>query len=289
MSAAQVPGKHARTTLSAGELRFGEGPRWHDGALWVSDMFGRKVVRVDDRGDVATVAEIPGSPSGLGWLADGRLLVVSMTDAKLLAVKDGRTSVYANLSDICRGTPNDMAVDQYGRAYVGNAGCNLFAGLDPKPTNLVLVENGTVREVADDLIFPNGIAIDGSGTTLAVAETFAHRITAFSVRADGSLVNRRQFARLEGRTPDGLCFDSEGALWVASAETGEVLRVLEGGEITDRIDCDGLFAAACVTGGPSRQTLFMVLSQTSPEKFMRGESSCSIQSIEISVPGAGVP
>lgn len=289
MSAAQVSGAHSRISVSAGELRFGEGPRWHDGALWVSDMFGQRVVRIDGSGKAATVAEVPGSPSGLGWLADGRLLIVSMTDAKLVTAEDGKIGVYADLSQICRGTPNDMAVDRHGRAYVGNAGCNLFAGLDPKPTNLVLVENGKAREVADELIFPNGIALDGNGTTLVVAETFAHRLTAFSVRPDGSLFDRREFARLEGRTPDGICLDSEGAVWVASAETGEVLRVLEGGQITDRIDCAGRFAAACVTGGTTRQTLFMVLSETTPEKFMRGESSCSIESTEISVPGVGFP
>lgn len=270
-------------------LRFGEGPRWHDGALWLSDMFGKRVVRIDEAGDVATVVEVPGSPSGLGWLADGRLLIVSMTDARLVTAEDGELKPYADLSGICRGTPNDMAVDRHGRAYVGNAGCNLFAGLDPKPTNLVLVEKDRIREVADDLIFPNGIAIDQTGETLVVAETFAHRLTAFSVAPDGSLFGRRQFAALDGRTPDGICFDREGAIWVASAETGEVLRVREGGEITDRIDAGGRFAAACVTGGRERRTLYMVLSETSPEKFMRGESSCSVESVEIQVSGAGFP
>lgn len=270
-------------------LRFGEGPRWHEGALWLSDMFGKKVVRVAAGGTVETVAEIPGAPSGLGWLPDGRMIVVSMTDSKLVAIDGGKVEAYADLSAICRGTPNDMAVDRHGRAYVGNAGCNLFAGLDPRPTNLVLVENGKARQVADDLIFPNGIAIDGGGGMLVVAETFAHRLTAFSIAADGSLSERREFARLDGRTPDGICFDSEDALWVASAETGEILRVRQGGEITDRIDVAGRFAAACVTGGPKRRTLFMILSETTPEKFMKGESSCSIESIEISVPGAGIP
>lgn len=270
-------------------LRFGEGPRWHEGALWLSDMFGNRVVRISETGDVATVADVPGSPSGLGWLSDGRLLIVSMRDAALVTAENGQIKPYADLSRLCRGTPNDMAVDRHGRAYVGNAGCDLFGGLDPRPTNLVLVDNGRIREVADDLIFPNGIAIDQSGETLVVAETFAHRLTAFSVAPDGSLYGRRRFAALDGRTPDGICFDREGAVWVASAETGEILRVRDGGEITHRIDTGGRFAAACATGGPDRRTLFMVVSETTPEQFMRGESSCSIETTEIEVAGAGFP
>lgn len=270
-------------------LRFGEGPRWHEGALWLSDMLGKRVVRVAADGTIETVAEIPGAPSGLGWLPDGRMIVVSMTDSKLVAVDGSKVEVYADLSAICRGTPNDMAIDRHGRAYVGNAGCNLFAGIDPKPTNLVLVEDGKARQVADDLIFPNGIAIDGGGEMLVVAETFAHRLTAFSIATDGSLSERREFARLDGRTPDGICFDSEGALWVASAETGEILRIREGGEITHQIDVAGRFASACVTGGLDRRTLFMIISETTPEKFMKGESSCSIESIQIPVSGAGTP
>lgn len=279
----------AGARIYASGLRFGEGPRWHEGALWLSDMFGKRVVRIDEAGDVAMVAEVPGSPSGLGWLADGRLLIVSMTDATLVTAEAGVIKPYADLSGICRGTPNDMAVDRNGRAYVGNAGCDLFAGLDPKPTNLVLVDNGRVREVADNLIFPNGICIDQAGKTLVVAETFAHRLTAFSIAPDGSLFDRRQFAALDGRTPDGICFDSEGAVWVASAETGEVLRVREGGAITNRIETGGQFAAACATGGPERRTLFVILSETTPEKFSRGESTCCIEAVEIEVPGAGFP
>lgn len=205
-------------------LRFGEGPRWHEGALWLSDMFGKKVVRVAAGGTVETVAEIPGAPSGLGWLPDGRMIVVSMTDSKLVAIDGGKVEAYADLSAICRGTPNDMAVDRHGRAYVGNAGCNLFAGLDPRPTNLVLVENGKARQVADDLIFPNGMVISPDGRTLIVAETFAHRLTAFDIEPDGSLAGRRVFADTGTRTPDGICLDTEGAVWVSSSETGEFVR-----------------------------------------------------------------
>ncbi|SNS89440.1 SMP-30/gluconolactonase/LRE family protein [Sphingopyxis indica] len=270
-------------------LQFGEGPRWHDDALFVSDMFGKRVVRIGADATVETIIEVPGAPSGLGWLPDGRMIVVSMTDSMLLSVAGGKMDAYADLSSICRGTPNDMVIDRHGRAYVGNAGCNLFKGVDPKPTNLVLVEDGKASEVADGLIFPNGMAINENGDTLIVAETFAHRLTAFSIRPDGSLGDRREFARLDGRTPDGICLDREGAVWVASAETGEVLRAREGGEIAVVVDVDGRFAAACVTGGADRRTLFLVLSETTPERFMRGESSCSIETIEISVAGAGIP
>lgn len=288
MSEPSNPGSRARRVLAAG-LKFGEGPRWHEGRLWVSDMLGKRIVAIDLDGQVQDVAHVAGSPAGLGWLPDGRMLAVSMVDAKLLVLEQGGMEIYADLGTICRGTPNDMAVDRKGRAYVGNAGCNLFEGLDPRPTNLVLVERGEAREVADDLIFPNGIAIAEDGGTLIVAETFAHRLTAFDIDADGSLSGRRLFADLGKRTPDGICLDAEGAIWVSSSETGEVLRVREGGEVTDVIDAAGRFAAACVTGGPDRRALFMVFSKTSPQQFMRGESESCIESMAIDVAGAGVP
>jgi sugar lactone lactonase YvrE len=284
----RTPARAAYPTL-AGGLKFAEGIRWHDGQLWVSDMLGKRIVRIDQQGHVHDVAQVENCPSGLGWLPDGRMIAVSMVDAKLLLVGAPGLEVYAELGSICRGTPNDMVVDGQGRAYVGNAGCNLFAGLDPRPTNLVLVVDGAAREVADDLIFPNGMAITPDGRTLIVAETFAHRLTAFDIEPDGSLAKRRVFADTGNRTPDGICLDADGAAWISSPDTSEFVRILPGGEVTEVIDADGRFAASCATGGEQRKTLFMAVSRTTPQQFMRGESESSIETKPLSVGGAGLP
>jgi sugar lactone lactonase YvrE len=277
------------TRILAEGLVFGEAPRWHDDCVWASDMLGGRVVSVDLNGRLEERASVPTGPSGLGWLKNGRMLVVSMADFRLLAFREGISEVYADLS-ISRGTPNDMVVDGSGRAYVGNAGCNLFAGIDPKPTNLILVKDGRASEVADDLIFPNGMVIDPSGSILIVAETFAHRLTAFDItRSDGSLTARRIFANLGKRTPDGICMDAEGAIWVASAETGEFIRVREGGEITHVIDTHGRFATACVAGGPDRRLLFMITAHTTPELFAKRETTARIEVADLEIPGAGNP
>ena len=279
----------ATRRIIADGLTFGEGPRWHDGSLWVSDMLANEILRIELDGRMQRVAEVSGSPSGLGWLPDGRMLAVSMVDGVVLAIADGQSEVYADLNSISGGTPNDMIVDSQGRAYVGNAGCNLFEGLNPNPTNLILVDNGKVSQVADGLVFPNGMAISPDGNTLFVAETFAHKVTAFTIAVDGSLSDRRAFAELPNRTPDGICLDAEGAVWVCSAETSEVLRVSDGGAISECIDLGGRFAAACVTGGENRCTLLVVSSDTTPEKFMRGESTCRIEAYNIDIPGVGAP
>lgn len=278
------------TRIVAEGLVFGEGPRWHDGRLWVSDMLGGKVMALDENGRLEEIAAVPQGASGLGWLPDGRMIVVSMGDAKLLAFKNGVGEVYADLS-LSRGTPNDMTVDGRGRAYVGNAGCNLFAGgIEPNPTNLILVENGRTREVADGLIFPNGMVIAPDGATLIVAETFAHRLTAFDIDGkDGSLSGRRVFADLGKRTPDGICMDAEGAIWVASAETSEFLRVGDGGEVTHIIETGGRFATACVTGGRDRRSLFMITAHMTPELFARRETTARIEVADLDVAGAGTP
>ncbi|PQA86262.1 MULTISPECIES: SMP-30/gluconolactonase/LRE family protein [Hyphococcus] len=273
----------------ADALVFGESPRWRDGCLWASDMFGGRIVRMNEAGAVETVLETE-APSGLGWLPDGRLVFVSMKSCELRSYDGTRVEPYADLSALCAGKSlNDMVIDARGRAYVGNTGCNLFEGLDPHPTNLVFVENGRPRTVADDLIFPNGMAITPDGCTLIVAETFAHRLTAFDIDPSGSLSRRRVFADLGERTPDGICLDEQGAVWVASSETGEFVRILEGGEITHRIDSDAPFAAACATGGADRKTLYMMATLSSPAEILSGRSRARIDAAPLEIPGAGLP
>ena len=217
-------------------LTFPEGPRWREGRLWFSDMHDHRVIAVDLAGRAETIVEVPQRPSGLGWLPDGRLLVVSMVDRRLLRFDRDGLHEAADLSPYATFHCNDMVVDLDGRAYVGNFGWDFAAGGDPVPAKLVLVTpDGEVRAVAEDLIFPNGMVITPDGRTLVVAESFAERLTAFDVAADGSLSNRREWARLEGAVPDGICLDREGAIWVASPMSSEVLRVREGGEVTHRL------------------------------------------------------
>ena len=271
-------------------LAFPEAPRWHDGELWFSDMTAQKVMKVGLDGRAKTVVEVSGQPSGLGWLPDGRLLVVSMTDRRLLRLDPGGLSVVADLAVMAPFHCNDMVVDATGRAYIGNFGFDLPAKADAKPTGLILVTpDGKASVVADDLLFPNGSVIFPDGKTLVLAETFGARLTAFAVAADGSLSNRRVWAKLDGAIPDGICLDAEGALWVASPRSREFLRVKEGGEVTHRIAAENQ-AVACMLGGPDRRSLFLLSCQVIHER----EKSCTLKSgriemVHVDIPGAGLP
>lgn len=278
----------SRTRVLVDDLRFPEGPRWHDGRLWFSDMHARQVIAVDLEGRTEIVVEVAGDPSGLGWTPDGRLLVVSMRDRRLLRLDpDGLVQV-ADLSDLAGFHCNDMVVDAAGRAYVGNFGFDLHGGERPAPANLILVQpDGRTRVAAPDLRFPNGAVITPDGRTLVVGESFAACLTAFDVGEDGSLSGRREWARLEAAVPDGICLDEEGAIWVASPVSDGVLRVREGGEITHRIGVEHQ-AFACMLGGPGRRTLFICTAGDShPDRTQdrRGR----IETVEVDVPGAGRP
>ena len=271
-------------------LLFLEGPRWYDGKLWFSDMFAGKVMTVDLSGNSTVVTEVAKRPSGLGFLPDGRLLIVSMQDRQLLRLdRDGLTTA-ADLSRLAVGNTNDMVVDIQGRAYIGHFGYDLFSGEDPKPATLIFVTpDGAVREVADNLEFPNGTVISPDGKTLIVAETFGKRLTAFSIADDGSLTDRRVFAQFTEETPDGICLDAEGAVWVSSFESGEFVRVKDGGAITDRIPVPGKRAVACALGGPGRQTLFLLTAETTLEELAQGKSIGRVETVQVKVPGAGLP
>src|SRR5262249_21163091 len=213
-------------------LTFTEAPRWRDGKLWFSDFYTQRVLTVTPGGRLETVVEIPQRPSGLGWTPDGALLVVSMLDRRLLRVDAGKPRVVADLSALATGPCNDMVVDSAGRAYVGNFGFDRHRGEPPRTACIARVDpDGRVARAADELSFPNGTVITPDGRTLIVAETLAHRLTAFDVAADGALSNRRIFAALERCFPDGICLDAEGAVWVADARTPRVVGVLDGGRL----------------------------------------------------------
>lgn len=277
--------EHEATTLVDG-LGFAEGPRWRDGKLWFSDFVSRKVHTLTPDGKLSDVVEVPNVPSGLGWLPDASLLVVSMEDRKLMRMDGGELVVHADLSPYATFHCNDMVVDAQGRAYVGNFGFDYESGEAPRATVLVLVSpDGGVRVAAHDLRFPNGTVITPDGATLIVGESFGARMTAFDVAADGSLSNRRVWAQLDGgRVPDGCCLDAEGAIWVACPTTNEVVRVREGGEVTDRVPTGERNAIACMLGGDDRRTLFVLAAQLSREP-----GAGAILTVRVDVPGAGLP
>ncbi|MBI2767463.1 MAG: SMP-30/gluconolactonase/LRE family protein [Chloroflexi bacterium] len=273
-------------------LVFPEGPRWRDGKLWFSDMQANRVMTVDEQGHAETVFELPDDrPSGLGWLPDGRLLVVAMAGRKLLRREaDGELVLHADLSGIAPRDCNDMVVDAGGRAYVGNFGFNFQTGEPPVGTQLAIVEpDGAVRPGGDGLIFPNGSVITADGKTLIVGETFGRRFTAFDIGADGSLSNARPWADLGKATPDGCCLDSDGAIWAASPTTREYLRVHEGGEISDRIPSDDEIAIACMLGGADGKTLFLLNMVGDAADIGSTRSKGVIRTVRVTAGRAGWP
>ena len=284
-------------TLMKG-LTFGEGPRWHENKFYFSDFYSHKVYSLDLSGKHEVIVEIPNQPSGLGWTPDGTMLIVSMKDRKLMSFKDGQLTERADLTELSGFHCNDMVVDIDGNAFIGNFGFNTYDGEEIKPTNLILVKPGEEPVLAaDNLFFPNGTVITPDNKTLIVGETYAARLTAFDKSEDGSLSNRRIWADLkvnaeEGTVPlpDGMCIDEEGAIWVASPSTAEVIRVHEGGMISERIPVQ-TNAFACMLGGEDRRTLFICTSNGSgvdPGAALR-EKSGKIEITQVDVPGCGKP
>lgn len=283
----------------ASGLYFGEGPRWHEDALWFSDFFDHAVKTVDLDGRIRTQLTIDDRPSGLGWLPDGRMLVVSMTQRKLLRVEGDIVEVHADLSGIATFHCNDMVVDAVGRAYVGNFGFDLDTAeangtlgdvvRDHTGAALARVDpDGSAHVAATGLMFPNGTVITPDGRTLIIGESFGGRLTAFDVDHDGSLSNRRVWAPLGRRVPDGICLDADGAIWVANPVADECFRVREGGEVVDVIETDQR-CFACMLGGPERRTLFMLTAQHSIGADASRTRTGNILVADVDVPGAGLP
>ena len=279
-----------KTEVLADGFEFLEGPRWRDGRLWMSDCFGGQVFTVGADGRVETVVEVPGKPSGLGFLPDGTPLIVSMKDRRLLRLeKDGLVS-HAELGPLVTGVANDMVVDAEGRAYVGNFGFDLFGGENFQPANIVMVSPaGEARVVAEDVKFPNGTVILPDGKVMVVAETFGHRLTAFDVASDGMLSGRKLFADLGEYGPDGICLDQEGAIWVSAFNHGIFMRVLEGGTITHHIDLTDRHAVACHLGGDDGRTLFCLTCEGTWEEICAGKSRARVEVATVDIPGAGSP
>ncbi len=286
------------TNTLATDMDFPEGPRWHDGKLWFSDMGRNRVMTVDLKGNVEHIIDVPGQPSGLGWLPDGRLLIVSMSDQRLMRLSSGRLEIVADLRDLASHVLNDMVVDVRGRAYIGNFGFALGnPSAIPGLAEIIMVTpEGIAQIAAGKMAFPNGSVITQDGHTLIVAETLAARLTAFDIQPDGLLSGRRIWAGFDNRgfeaqldtdriSPDGICLDANGAVWVATPTgPGEVLRVLEGGAITHRVRVHAQ-PLAVMLGGPERKTLFVCTSILGGRDRGKGR----IETIQVDVPGAGLP
>ncbi|MCU7931705.1 MAG: SMP-30/gluconolactonase/LRE family protein [Candidatus Thiodiazotropha sp. (ex Codakia rugifera)] len=265
------------TQVLLDELMFPEAPRWRAGWLWFTDQHAQRVVRVNPQGVSETLAILDDLPGGLGWLPDGRLLVVSMTKRQLLVMEHAVLSTYADLSHLASFHCNDMLVDYQGRCYVGNFGFDLHSGAGQLPAELILVDTrGKSKIVADKLIFPNGCALSRDGKTLLVAETFASRITAFNVELDGSLSNRHLWATLDGAYPDGICLDPEGNLWIAAPNLSKLLLVRKGGEILRTVKPLG-DPYACMLGGDDDNVLFITSSETDNPEQARQQRSGRIE------------
>ena len=278
-----------KTRILLDGLLFPEGPRWHDEKLWFSDMQGLHVMTVDMDGKAEKIVEVQCCPSGLGWLPDGRLLVVSMMDRRLLRLDPIGLVEIADLADLASFHCNDMVVDKQGRAYIGNFGFDLAANASVKPAEIVLVTpEGKARTVAEDVYFPNGTVITPDDQTLIVAETWGNCLTAFDIESDGTLKNRRTWADLKGVYPDGICLDAEGAVWVAAPHPAEVLRVQQGGNVTHRLTVSTK-PYACMLGGFYRRTLFICTAGSSDPDEVRAKPGGKIEIIEVDVPGAGLP
>lgn len=283
-----------------------EGPRWYKDALWFVDFYTKGVYRVDDQGVTEKIVHVEQQPSGLGWLPDGRMLVVSMKDRKVLRLEDnGELVVHADIWEHCDGHANDMVVAPNGDAYVGNFGFDLMGGADHKHAALILVKpDGHSQIVAEGLAFPNGMVISADQKTLIVNELFGNKISQFDIKEDGTLGEKHDFAsfgelgdepnvgaRIENASilPDGLALDSEGAVWIADTLNQRAVRIQEGGEILEVVDTapDGIFAVAL--GGQDGKTLFMCAAPDWDEASRTAETRGRMLSTQVKVGHAGTP
>ena len=271
---------------------FGEQPRWHEGRLWFSDWGAREVIAVDLEGHSEVMLRAPSFPCCVDWLPDRRLLLVSAHDGLLLRREpEGRLVTHGDLSKASKPSAgNELVVDGWGNAYVNGGGFNLMAGEPFAPGIIALVTpDGSARQVADGLAFPNGMLVTPDNATLIVAESYAKRLSAFDIAADGSLSRRRVWADLGDGVPDGICLDAEGAVWYADVPNKRCVRVRAGGEVLQKIELDrGCFA--CALGGADRKTLFMIATVwNGPARMFAEPHTGQVLTVETPAPGVGWP
>jgi sugar lactone lactonase YvrE len=265
-------------------LAFPECPRWHDGQLWFSDQHDGTVYRVAADGTATTVVTVPGGASGLGWLPDGAMLVVSMGECRVLRWSGGDLEHYADLKPFHEWHSNDMLVDARGNAYVGSIGFDYYGGGEPLSSALVrIAPDGSTSLATDGLLCPNGMIVTSDGTTLVVAESLAGRLTSFGLGADGALSDRRVFADLGSLVPDGICRDDDDRVLFASIGRHEVVAVGSDGRLEAVAYTGDREVIACTLGGPGGTTLFLctTVSMTA-ETTMRNRDG-QIEVVELAV------
>jgi sugar lactone lactonase YvrE len=275
-------------SLIFSDLRFPEGARWHDGQLWFSDMHTGQVFRSDPaaRG-LEEVVVVDDQPSGLGWLPDGSLLISCMLGRKVRRLDaDAGLTVFADVSSLTDAPVNDLVTDAAGRSFLGGFGYDLYGDAPQQAGPIFRIDpDGTPALVEADMVFPNGSVFLPGTSTLVVAETWAARLTAFDVDEAGALAGKRVWAELPaGATPDGICVDSAGAVWVASITTSQFLRVEAGGRVTRTITVEGRCATDCVLGGPDGTTLFLLTSNSWQPSETTSRAG-RIEAVEVEVPG----
>lgn len=283
---------------------FFEGPRWHEGAWYVSDLYSHQVLRVTPDGLTEEVAVVEQQPSGLGWMPDGSLLVVSMKDRRVLRRwPDGRLTEHADITGCTGGYANDMVVDRTGRAYVSNLGFDLFGGGQPATTTITRVDpDGIASVVADDVLFPNGMVITPDGRTLIASETFGARLSAWTIADDGSLEDGRVWAQV-GKAPswesietlvqtdfapDGCSLDAEGHVWVADALNGRACRVAPGGAIVADVQApNGWGLYSCALGGDDGRTLLVCVAPSFSDVERKAAKEAVLYTCRVHVPHGG--
>ena len=272
-------------------LAIGESPRWHEDRLWFSNWGAQEIIAVDLDGNSEVMALVPTTvPFCIDWLPDGRLLVVAGQEAQLLRGNpDGSLSTYAELGNISERPWNDIVVDGRGNAYVGNIGFDFPEGEFTPGILALATPEGSVRQVADGVAFPNGIVVTPDNSTLILAESYGNRLSAFDIATDGGLSNRRVWADLGDGVPDGICLDAEGAVWYGDVPNKRCVRVREGGEVLQTIELDrGCFA--CMLGGVNKRTLFMMAAVWDPANMMGGGARTGqVLTVEAPAPGVGWP
>jgi sugar lactone lactonase YvrE len=270
------------------DLLLGESPRWHDGRLWFADWGAQHLVAVDPEGRSEVVSTVQSFPFSIDWLPDGRLLIVSASRRQLLRTEpDGSLVVHSDLAGISEKPWNEIVVDGRGNAYLNNIGFDFPDGEVVPGIIAMVTPDGAVAQVADNVAFPNGMAVTPDNSTLIVAESYAKRLTAFDVAGDGGLSHRRLWADLGDGVPDGICLDADGAVWYADVPHQRCVRVREGGEVLQTVDVDrGCFA--CMLGGDDRSTLYIMAAQW-PAALEGAQRTGIVVTAPAPAPGVGRP
>jgi sugar lactone lactonase YvrE len=272
-------------------LGIGESPRWHDDRLWFSNWGMQEVVAVDLSGKSEIMVRVPATiPFSVDWLPDGRFLVVSGPDRLLLRREtDGSLVTHADLRPYAERGCNEIVVDGRGNAYINGGSFDPPGQKVPSGIIVLVASDGSIRQVADGIAFPNGMAVTPDNSTLIIAESHGKRLSAFNIAADGNLTNRRVWADLGDGVPDGICTDADEAVWYADVPNKRCVRVREGGEVLQIVNVDrGCFA--CMLGGPDRETLFIMAAEWHGfEKMMDGLGTGQVLALKAPAPGVGWP